>query len=261
MASGDQAATDRDTAAGPTPSDWPDQVFARLKAAGITQVAIVPDAGHARLIKLCEKDDPCAWSGSPPRRKGWRGRGAWLGGARGVLLMQSSGVGNCINMLTLPIACQFPLLMLSPCAAITANSTRRRCRWATRPRRCSEAMGVIVKRADTPEDVAKVARRRSLSNLRPGCAADRPARARRQGVRSREMSDARRTPLHRREVVKALRPGAGICWWSPGWARPPGTSPMRATTSSIFRCGAGWARRRWSASAWRWRSPRGGCSS
>ena len=25
--------------------------------------------------------------------------GAWLGGQRGALLMQSSGVGNCINML------------------------------------------------------------------------------------------------------------------------------------------------------------------
>ena len=29
--------------------------------------------------------------------------GAWLGGERGVLLLQSSGVGNCINMLSLPV--------------------------------------------------------------------------------------------------------------------------------------------------------------
>ena len=38
--------------------------------------------------------------------------GAWLGGERGVLLMQSSGVGNCINMLALTHECRFPLLML-----------------------------------------------------------------------------------------------------------------------------------------------------
>ena len=38
--------------------------------------------------------------------------GAWLGGERCALLMQSSGVGNCINMLSLARTCRFPLLML-----------------------------------------------------------------------------------------------------------------------------------------------------
>ena len=38
--------------------------------------------------------------------------GAWLGGERGALLMQSSGVGNCLNMLSLTRVCQMPLLML-----------------------------------------------------------------------------------------------------------------------------------------------------
>jgi len=36
-------------------------------------------------------------------------QGAWLGGAKGVLLMQSSGVGNCINMLSLSIMHRCPL--------------------------------------------------------------------------------------------------------------------------------------------------------
>jgi len=35
--------------------------------------------------------------------------GAWLGGERGALLMQSSGVGNCINMFSLAVTCRFPL--------------------------------------------------------------------------------------------------------------------------------------------------------
>ena len=38
--------------------------------------------------------------------------GAWLGGQRAALLMQSSGVGNCINMLSLAKTCLFPTLML-----------------------------------------------------------------------------------------------------------------------------------------------------
>ena len=38
--------------------------------------------------------------------------GAWLGGDRGVLLMQSSGVGNCVNMFSLTRVCRLPLLLL-----------------------------------------------------------------------------------------------------------------------------------------------------
>ena len=38
--------------------------------------------------------------------------GADLGGARAVLLMQSSGVGNCINMLSLIKGGRFPFLTL-----------------------------------------------------------------------------------------------------------------------------------------------------
>ena len=38
--------------------------------------------------------------------------GADLGDARGVLLLQSSGVGNCINMLSLTSGGRFPLLAL-----------------------------------------------------------------------------------------------------------------------------------------------------
>ena len=38
--------------------------------------------------------------------------GAWLGGQRAALLMQSSGVGNCVDMLAMTQACRFPLLVL-----------------------------------------------------------------------------------------------------------------------------------------------------
>lgn len=38
--------------------------------------------------------------------------GAWLGGERAALLMQSSGLGNCVNMVSLMRTCRFPLLLL-----------------------------------------------------------------------------------------------------------------------------------------------------
>jgi sulfopyruvate decarboxylase alpha subunit len=93
--------------------DWPDAIFAELSALEVRQVAYVPDAGHTRLITLCAGD---AGMRSVPLTTEEEGvallAGAWLGGERGVLLMQSSGVGNCVNMLSLTQACRFPLLML-----------------------------------------------------------------------------------------------------------------------------------------------------
>lgn len=92
---------------------WPDDVFAALKAENIRQVAYVPDAGHARLIERCSAE---ASMETVPLTSEEEGvallAGAWLGGARGVLLMQSSGVGNCVNMFSLVRTCRFPLLML-----------------------------------------------------------------------------------------------------------------------------------------------------
>jgi sulfopyruvate decarboxylase TPP-binding subunit len=93
--------------------DWRDEIFAALKAAEIRQVGYVPDAGHARLIELCQADPVIR---AVPLTSEEEGvgllAGAWLGGERGALLMQSSGVGNCINMLSLTQSCRFPLTML-----------------------------------------------------------------------------------------------------------------------------------------------------
>jgi sulfopyruvate decarboxylase TPP-binding subunit len=80
---------------------WPDQIFQRLREAGISQMVYVPDAGHARLIELCHQanDINCTVLTTEEEGIGILA-GAWLGGERGVLLMQSSGVGNCINTLS-----------------------------------------------------------------------------------------------------------------------------------------------------------------
>jgi len=152
-------------------STWPDEVHGLLKAAQVRQVAIVPDAGHARLIKLCEKDKSMRVVRLTTEEEGVALlAGAWLGGEKGVLLMQSSGVGNCINMLTLSIACQFPLLMLitmrgdhgefNPAQIPMGNSTQA----------VLEAMGVIVKRAERANEVTEMvssAARLAFNTYRP----------------------------------------------------------------------------------------------
>lgn len=93
--------------------DWPDRIYAAFKRAGIRQVGYVPDAGHARLIELCRDDPDIHDIALTTEEEGVAlAAGAWLGGERAALLMQSSGVGNCINMLSLMRSCEFPLLML-----------------------------------------------------------------------------------------------------------------------------------------------------
>lgn len=96
----------------PEPS-WPDDIHRALAAAGARQIAYVPDAGHARLIELCQADPEMAAVTLTSEEEGIALlAGAWLGGQRGALLMQSSGIGNCINMLSLARTCRFPLLLL-----------------------------------------------------------------------------------------------------------------------------------------------------
>ena len=93
--------------------DWPDRLFDALKRADIRQVGYVPDAGHSRLIARCKADPDIRDVVLTTEEEGIAmAAGAWLGGQRSALLMQSSGVGNCVNMLGLIRACRFPMLMI-----------------------------------------------------------------------------------------------------------------------------------------------------
>ncbi len=92
---------------------WPDRLYDVLKRGGVRQIGYVPDAGHARLIERCKDDPEIRDVALTTEEEGVAlAAGAWLGGQRSALLMQSSGVGNCINMLSLVRICRFPMLML-----------------------------------------------------------------------------------------------------------------------------------------------------
>jgi sulfopyruvate decarboxylase alpha subunit len=92
---------------------WPDAIYAQFRRVGIRQVGYVPDAGHSRLIELCVCDPDIQDVALTTEEEGvGLVAGAWLGGQRAALLMQSSGVGNCINMFSLLENCGFPCLVL-----------------------------------------------------------------------------------------------------------------------------------------------------
>src|SRR5258705_3045053 len=93
--------------------DWPAAIHRALKSQRVRQISYVPDAGHKRLIELCHADRSMAAVPLTTEEDGiGLAAGAWLCGERAALLLQSRGVGNCINALTLSSNCGFPLLML-----------------------------------------------------------------------------------------------------------------------------------------------------
>src|SRR4029450_6706522 len=101
------------TAAAADAPNWPNLIFEKLREFRIRHVTYVPDAGQARLIELCQAAHDMEPTVLTTEEEGiGLLAGAWLGGERGVLLMQSSGVGNCINTLSLAKVCGFPLLMI-----------------------------------------------------------------------------------------------------------------------------------------------------
>src|SRR4051812_26712582 len=140
----------------PPRPDWRDDIFAALKAADIRQVGYVPDAGHSRLIELCEADPQIRAVSLTSEEEGiGLAAGAWLGGQRTALLMQSSGVGNCVNMLSLAKACRFPLVLLVTMRGEWAEFNPWQVAMGTKTQAALELMDVLVYRAEAPEEAGE----------------------------------------------------------------------------------------------------------
>jgi sulfopyruvate decarboxylase alpha subunit len=126
-----------------------------LHRARVRQVAYVPDAGLSELIALAHDDLEMTVTVLTTEEEGVGVlAGAWLGGQRGALLMQSSGVGNCLNMLAFVKTCRFPLLAIVTMRGEWAefNPWQVPMGRATEP--ALELMDVLVYRVEAAEEVA-----------------------------------------------------------------------------------------------------------
>ena len=101
-----------ENAAEPVPA-WSEDIFSVLQRFDVRQVPYVPDAGHSQLIERVLGEPSMRAVPLTTEEEGVALlAGAWAGGQRGVLLMQSSGVGNCVNMFSLTQIFRFPFLTL-----------------------------------------------------------------------------------------------------------------------------------------------------
>ncbi|MFI4995482.1 MAG: phosphonopyruvate decarboxylase [Hyphomicrobiales bacterium] len=128
-----------------------------LKRFDVRQMSFVPDAGHSELIELFRADPEIVSNVLTTEEEGIAiAAGAWLGGQRSVLLMQSSGVGNCINMLSLPVISRFPLLMLVTMRGEWAEFNPWQVPMGQATEAALKSIGVRSMRAETPEDLVEV---------------------------------------------------------------------------------------------------------
>jgi len=140
-------------------ADWPDRLFETLKRGGVRQVGYVPDAGHVHLIERCRADREIRDVALTTEEEGVAlAAGAWLGGERAVLLMQSSGVGNCVNMFSLTRTCRFPLLMFITMRGEWGEQNPWQLPMGQSVADVLKLAGVIVQRLDVPASAGETVR-------------------------------------------------------------------------------------------------------
>ena len=136
---------------------WQQGVYDALKASRITTVGYVPDAGHAHVINCAHADPDMKAVVMTTEEEGIAlSAGVWLGGQRAVILMQSSGVGNCINMLSLPLNCRMPFLTIVTMRGEWGEFNPWQVPMGSATAPVLTAAGVHVRRADRADEVAEM---------------------------------------------------------------------------------------------------------
>ena len=133
---------------------WSTSVYELFKTHQVDLVSFVPDSGLKLLIERCQADPDVRTVTLTTEEEGIAlSAGAFLGGKRSALLMQSSGVGNIVNMLSLPRICNMPLFMLITMRGEWGEFNPWQVPMGQNAQVVLETSGVIVHRVETPEDV------------------------------------------------------------------------------------------------------------
>lgn len=137
---------------------WQDSLYKALLSEGVSIISFVPDGGHKYLINAAIKD-PCveAITLTTEEEGVALAVGAHLGGLKAALLMQSSGVGNCINMLSLVQVGRFPFFSIITMRGEYGEGNPWQLPMGQGAVPALRAMGVTCIRADDPEDVRPAA--------------------------------------------------------------------------------------------------------
>jgi len=138
-------------------SAWQDAIFNVFKKGNVRQIAYVPDAGHSQVIRRAIADPDIEDIVLTTEEEGVAlASGAWLGGQRAVLLMQSSGVGNCVNMFSLLQSADIPFFTLVTMRGEYAEFNPWQGPMGRATQAVLELMGIHVLRVSTPEEAEEI---------------------------------------------------------------------------------------------------------
>jgi sulfopyruvate decarboxylase alpha subunit len=147
----------------PKEPEWARKLFAQLVDGGVTLFTHVPDAGNAALIRLAEQHNETSALLLSSEQEGIGiCAGADLVGGRSVVCMQSSGVGNCVNVLSLVEGGRFPVFMVVTMRGDYGEMNPWQYPMGQAVDAVLDAMGVLVFRVDTEDDL-EVATNAALS--------------------------------------------------------------------------------------------------
>jgi len=133
---------------------WVKKLFARLVEGGVTLFAHVPDAGNAALIRLAEHNNETKAVLLSAEEEGIGiCAGADLVGARGVVCMQSSGVGNCINHLSLVKGGRFPIFLIVTMRGDYGEQNPWQYPMGQAVDTVLDAMGLLIFRVDSEDEL------------------------------------------------------------------------------------------------------------
>jgi sulfopyruvate decarboxylase alpha subunit len=137
-------------------AQWSGVMFDLLREAGVTLFTHIPDAGNDQLIKLAEKHNDTRAVLLTTEEEGVAlCAGADLAGRQGILCMQSSGLGNCANYLSLVKGGRFPLLMMISMRGDYGEQNPWQYPMGEAVEPLLAAMGVLIFKVDQPDDLAK----------------------------------------------------------------------------------------------------------
>ena len=136
-------------------TEWQEDLYTLLREIDVSLICYVPDGGHKVLINRSIEDPDVI---SVPLTTEEEGvamcAGGHLGGKKSVLLMQSSGVGNCVNMFALIKNGQFPFVTLVTMRGEFGEMNPWQMPMGQAVQPVVEALGMQCLRAESPEAVA-----------------------------------------------------------------------------------------------------------
>ena len=148
---------------------WSRLIFDRLVEAGVTLFAYVPDFGNAKIVELADAHNATRAVLLSAEEEGVAlCAGADLVGARGVLCMQSSGVGNCPNFLSLVKGGRFPMLMIVTMRGDYGEQNPWQYPMGQAVEPVLQAMGILTIRVDREDELEQAVAAAISASFRAG---------------------------------------------------------------------------------------------